>query len=71
MAKYIPRLFRTWWQHHGGDIMKANDLAEPGKNQQASGPPPPTPSPRSRRLVPKGIGLIGRIGLTMRQLHQG
>jgi hypothetical protein len=31
MAKYIPRLFRTWWQHHGGDIMKANDLAEPVK----------------------------------------
>ena len=27
----IGELFRTWWQHHGADIMKANDLAEPVK----------------------------------------
>ena len=27
----IGELFRTWWQHHGAEIMKANDLAEPVK----------------------------------------
>jgi hypothetical protein len=27
----IGELFRTWWQHHGADIMKANDLDEPVK----------------------------------------
>ena len=27
----IGELFRTWWQYHGADIMKANDLAEPVK----------------------------------------
>ncbi len=27
----IGELFRTWWQHHGADITKAADLAEPVK----------------------------------------
>jgi hypothetical protein len=27
----IGELFRTWWEHHASDIMKANDLAEPVK----------------------------------------
>jgi hypothetical protein len=27
----IGELFRTWWEHHATDIMKANDLAEPVK----------------------------------------
>jgi hypothetical protein len=27
----IGELFRTWWDHHGAEIMKANDLAEPVK----------------------------------------
>ena len=27
----IGELFRTWWEHHAGEPMKANDLAEPVK----------------------------------------
>ncbi len=27
----IAELFRTWWEHHAGEIIKTNDLAEPVK----------------------------------------
>ena len=31
VASVLRELFRTWWEHHGAEIMKANDLADPVK----------------------------------------